>query len=78
MLNANVLDQVDRAAKVLRQIAEGHYPGAVGRGYAPNADAPDDELIGLAQSLEALVKVAKRAEATGAGKRKQRAPSSSR
>ena len=63
-LNANVREQIERAAHILRWVAAGRYPrnaGVPAGGGRPRvAKAVHDELLDLAQSLEALAKVERR------------------
>ena len=62
-LNANVREQIERAAHILRWVAAGRYPhdaGAPAGGRPRVAKAVHDELVDLAQSLEALAKVERR------------------
>jgi len=59
-MNANVRSQLQRAAKILRQVADGSYPRKL-ETYRGREDArSSDPLIALAESLEAMVRLEKR------------------
>ena len=71
-LNANVREQIERAAHILRWVAAGRYPHDAGAPAAAGrprvAKAVHDELVDLAQSLEALAKVERRRAGLSVGR----------
>jgi hypothetical protein len=59
-MNSNVRSQLQRAAKILRQVADGSYSRRL-ETYRDSEDArANDPLIALAESLEAMVRLEKR------------------
>jgi len=59
-MNSNVRSQLQRAAKILRQVADGSYSRRL-ETYRDSEDArANDPLIALAESLEAMVSLEKR------------------
>ena len=60
-INANVRNQLEEAARVLRQVADGKYAQPLDRpSRLRKATLQQAPLIDLAESLEALARLAKR------------------
>ena len=59
-MNTNVRSQLQRAARILRQVADGSYPRLTQTHRSGEEVKLNDPLIALAESLEAMVRLEKR------------------